>query len=63
MNFNAFKAFLIEESEGKIFSNFVDFEGEQLDKGNVVLRVAYFSVNFKDVLAATRAGRPCVGGS
>ena len=39
----------------------------ELDAGEVVIRVAYSSVNYKDALAATGAGRvirrfPCVGG-
>jgi alcohol dehydrogenase len=40
---------------------------EELDAGDVVIKVAYSSVNFKDALAATGAGKiirrfPCVGG-
>jgi acrylyl-CoA reductase (NADPH) len=39
----------------------------QLDPGEVTIKVAYSSVNYKDALAATGAGRiirryPCVGG-
>jgi putative YhdH/YhfP family quinone oxidoreductase len=42
-------------------------EEPQLDPGEVTIKVAYSSVNYKDALAATGAGRiirryPCVGG-
>src|SRR5690242_15760859 len=40
---------------------------DELDAGAVVIKVAYSSVNYKDALAATGAGKiirrfPCVGG-
>jgi putative YhdH/YhfP family quinone oxidoreductase len=62
-----FKAFLISEEGGRTSAAFVDLRGSQLDAGEVLLRVAYSSVNYKDALAATGAGRivrrfPCVGG-
>lgn len=64
---NPFKAYLIEEKEGKTQSGFVDMDESQLDAGEVTIKVAYSSVNYKDALAATGAGRiirryPCVGG-
>lgn len=63
----SFKAFLIEQQEGKVTSGFVDMQEEQLDAGEVTIAVAYSSVNYKDALAATGAGRiirrfPCIGG-
>ena len=62
-----FKAYLIEEKEGKVSSGFVSMDEAQLDAGEVTIRVAYSSVNYKDALAATGAGKiirrfPCVGG-
>jgi len=62
-----FKAYLIDEQEGVTKSDFVELEEAQLDAGEVTIKVAYSSVNFKDALAATGAGRiirryPCVGG-
>ncbi|TXF10774.1 oxidoreductase [Pelomicrobium methylotrophicum] len=62
-----FKAFRIEEVDKQIRSGFVDMTLDQLDPGEVVVRVAYSDVNYKDALAATGAGkilrRPaCVGG-
>lgn len=64
---DSFKALLIEESEGKVAHRFVDMTVADLDAGEVLIRVAYSSVNFKDALAATGAGKiirrfPCVGG-
>ncbi len=62
-----FKAYLIEESEGKTRGSVVTLDESQLDRGEVTIQVAYSSVNYKDALAATGAGRiirryPCVGG-
>lgn len=64
---NSFKALLIEERDGKVSSGFVQMDESQLDAGDVTIRVAYSSINFKDALAATGAGKiirrfPCVGG-
>lgn len=64
---NPFKAYLIDQKDGKIVAGFADFKEEQLDQGEVTIRIAYSSVNYKDALAATGAGRiirryPCVGG-
>jgi putative YhdH/YhfP family quinone oxidoreductase len=62
-----FKAFLIRQDEGKVVGSFAEMTEAQLDVGEVTIRVAYSSVNYKDALAATGAGRiirryPCVGG-
>jgi putative YhdH/YhfP family quinone oxidoreductase len=62
-----FKAFLIRQEAGKVVSGFTDMTVDDLDAGEVTVRVAYSSVNYKDALAATGAGRiirrfPCVGG-
>lgn len=64
---HSFKAFLIEEVEGKTKSGLVSMEASRLDPGEVTIRVAFSSVNYKDALAATGVGRiirrfPCVGG-
>jgi acrylyl-CoA reductase (NADPH) len=61
------KAYRIFNEDGKVASRYVDMRLEELDAGNVVIKVAWSSVNFKDALAATGAGRiirrfPCVGG-
>ena len=62
-----FKAYLIEEVQGKSRGGLVTMEEAQLDPGEVTVKVAYSSVNYKDALAATGAGRivrrfPCIGG-
>ena len=62
-----FKAYRIREVEKKVVARVEDLSIEDLDKGELVVRVAYSSVNYKDALAATGAGRiirrfPCVGG-
>ncbi|MGQ0545096.1 MAG: oxidoreductase [Betaproteobacteria bacterium] len=62
-----FKAFKLEEVERKIRAGFVDMSLDELDPGEVVVRIAYSDVNYKDALAATGKGRilrrpQCVGG-
>src|SRR6202795_955286 len=62
-----FKAYRIHEVDKKASARFEDLTVDELDKGDVVVRVAYSSVNYKDALAATGAGKiirrfPCVGG-
>jgi len=64
---DSFKALLIEEVDGKVSSGFTRLDPVCLDAGEVTIRVAYSSVNYKDALAATGAGKiirrfPCVGG-
>ena len=62
-----FKAYLINQQEGKVVSRFVDMDESQLDRGEVDIAITHSSINYKDALAATGAGRiirrfPCVGG-
>src|SRR5258707_2525502 len=63
-----FKAYrLTETPDKKIRAEFVDTTLDQLDPGDVTVRVAYSSVNYKDALAATGKGRilrrpSCIGG-
>jgi putative YhdH/YhfP family quinone oxidoreductase len=53
-----FKAFkLTETPDKKIRAEFVDYTLEQLDPGDVVVRVGYSDVNYKDALAVTGKGR------
>ncbi len=61
------KAYRIFNEDGEVAGRFTDMKLEELDAGDVVVRVEYSSVNFKDALAATGAGKiirrfPCVGG-
>ena len=62
-----FKAYLIDQKDGKTIAGFTQLQEDQLDKGEVTIKIACSSVNYKDALAATGAGRiirryPCVGG-
>jgi putative YhdH/YhfP family quinone oxidoreductase len=63
-----FKAFkLTETAEKKIDARFADCTLDDLDPGDVVVRVAYSDVNYKDALAATGKGKilrrsSCIGG-
>ncbi|SIQ91746.1 alcohol dehydrogenase [Aromatoleum tolulyticum] len=63
-----FKAFLIDQDENKkIVSGMATLDAANLDAGEVLIRVHYSSINYKDALAATGAGKiirrfPCVGG-
>lgn len=64
---DSFQALLIEENEGKVGHRFATLSLADLDAGEVVIRVAFSSINYKDALAATGAGKiirrfPCVGG-
>ena len=52
-----FKAFRIHEREGRIAAGFEQMAVEALTPGEVVIRVRYSSINYKDALAATGAGR------
>jgi acrylyl-CoA reductase (NADPH) len=62
-----FRAYRIFNEDNKIVSRWADLTLNELDPGEVVIRAAYSSVNYKDALAATGAGKiirrfPCVGG-
>ena len=62
-----FRAYRIFNEDNKIVSRWVDLSLQDLDPGEVVIRAAYSSVNYKDALAATGVGKvirrfPCVGG-
>ena len=62
-----FKAYRIHEIDGKISAKFEDLALDELTAGEVVVRVQYSDINYKDALAATGAGKilrkfPLVGG-
>jgi putative YhdH/YhfP family quinone oxidoreductase len=62
-----FKAFRIEQVDKGVRASFVECTLEDLDPGEVVVRIAYSDVNYKDALAATGKGRillrpSCIGG-
>jgi putative YhdH/YhfP family quinone oxidoreductase len=62
-----FKAFRLTEADRKVRAEFVQMGLDELDAGDVTVRVAYSDVNYKDALAATGKGRilrrpVCIGG-
>ncbi len=62
-----FKVYRLREADKKVVAGFEQVAIDELDAGEVTIRVAYSGVNYKDALAATGAGRivrrfPCVGG-
>jgi len=62
-----FKAYRITEVDQTVLARFVECTLDDLDPGDVVVRVAYSDVNYKDALAATGKGRilrrpSCIGG-
>ena len=62
-----FRAYRIFEENGQSSGRFAELTLDDLDPGEVVIQTHYSSVNYKDALAATGAGKvirrfPCVGG-
>ena len=62
-----FPAYRIFEENGQSGGRFVELTLDDLGPGEVVIQTHYSSVNYKDALAATGAGKvirrfPCVGG-
>jgi len=64
---SSFLSYRILEEDGNSAGHFVELTLDDLAPGEVVIRAYYSSVNYKDALAATGAGKvirrfPCVGG-
>jgi len=64
---HAFAAYRIHQRAGKVIAGLERLGLDDLSAGEVVIRVTHSSINFKDALAATGAGRilrrfPLVGG-
>lgn len=62
-----FRAYRIDQQDGKIIAGFTTLNTNDLSEGNVVIRVSHSTINYKDALAATGGGRilrkfPLVGG-
>ena len=62
-----FRAFRINEQDGKIVAGFEELSIFDLTPGNVVIKVSHSTINYKDALAATGTGKilrryPLVGG-
>src|SRR5690242_21662922 len=63
----SFRAFRIHQESGKIVSRMETLSLNDLADGEVVVKVQYSDINYKDALAATGAGKilrryPLVGG-
>lgn len=62
-----FRAYRIDEQDGKVVAGFEEISIDDLTPGNVVIKVSHSTINYKDALAATGAGKilrkyPLVGG-
>jgi len=52
-----FRAYRIDEVGGKVSASFCDMALDDLTAGNVVIKVSHSTINYKDALAATGAGK------
>ena len=64
---STFQAFRTFDNAGKAESRFVSMKIDELDPGEVVIKSEYSTVNYKDALSGTGAGKiirrfPCNGG-
>ena len=48
-----YRAFLVEESEGKFSGSITELEKPQPQENEVLIKVEYSSLNYKDALCAT----------
>jgi hypothetical protein len=56
---NSFRAYRIHRIEGHITPRFDEVTLDDLTAGDVVVRVSYSDINYKDALAATARRRSC----
>ena len=54
---DSFRAYRIDEQDGKIVAGFQQLSIDDLTDGNVVVRVSHSTINYKDALAATGKGK------
>jgi len=54
---DSFRAYRIDEQDGKVVAGFQELGIDDLTEGNVVVRVTHSTINYKDALAATGKGR------
>ncbi len=52
-----FRAYRIDQENGNIVAGFKELSLDDLTEGNVVVRVSHSTINYKDALAATGAGK------
>ncbi len=62
-----FRAYRIDQQDGKIVAGFATLNIDDLSAGDVVIKVSHSTINYKDALAATGTGKilrtfPLVGG-
>jgi acrylyl-CoA reductase (NADPH) len=62
-----FRAYRIDQKDGKIVAGFTSLSLDDLSEGDVVIKVSHSTINYKDALAATGKGRilrkfPLTGG-
>lgn len=62
-----FRAYRIDQQDGKIVAGFTTLNIDDLSAGDVVIKVSHSTINYKDALAATGTGKilrsfPLVGG-
>ena len=63
----SFRAFRIDQKDGELVAEFARLNIDDLSEGEVVVKVSHSTINYKDALAVTGAGRilrtfPLVGG-
>ena len=51
-----FRAFRIDNDDGRIKAGFTELGIDDLTEGDVVIKVSHSTINYKDALAATGAG-------
>lgn len=52
-----FRAYRIDEKDGKVVAGFREMTIDELTPGDIVIKVSHSTINYKDALAATGAGR------
>jgi NADPH2:quinone reductase len=52
-----FRAFRIDDEDGRIVAGFAELALDDLTDGDVVIKVSHSTINYKDALAATGAGK------
>ena len=62
-----FRAYRIDQEDNRIVAGFATLDLDDLSEGDIVVKVSHSTINYKDALAATGAGRilrsyPLVGG-
>ena len=48
---NTFKAFVVDEQDGKVVNQYKDISVDDLPEGDVLIKVKYSGINYKDALA------------